>query len=251
MQASLSATRRVALAALGLLVLLALWQFAFDLGGPFVVPRPLDALARALDLVASTAGWRTAAITAVHVLTGFSVGAACGLSLGLIGGSLADLGAVLETIATVTLGIPPIIWIVLALFWFGPQGITPAFTVAVGIAPIVFAGALAGMRTLAADFDELAAAFNAPLRQRLLEIRLPQIAVALVPALATALGFAWKIALMAEIIDAGDGIGGAIATARAELDTVDTMAWIVIALGLLLATDALLAKAVRAFSRGA
>ncbi len=74
----------------------------------------------------------------------------------------------------------------------------PSFTVAIGIAPVVFAGAIAGMRAAHREFDELAAAFGAPWRQRFFEIKIPQLSVALLPALATALGFAWKIALMAE-----------------------------------------------------
>lgn len=68
-------------------------------------------------------------------------------------------------------------------------------------------------------------------------------AVSLVPALATALGLAWKMALMAEVLGGGQGIGGRLADARSHLDMAETMAWIVIALALLLATDRLLARA--------
>jgi NitT/TauT family transport system permease protein len=235
--------RRTFFAALGLLALLLLWQLAFAFGGPFVMPRPVDAVARAFDLVRSGAAWRPIGMTTAHVLLGFSIGGCAGFMLGLVAGAFDDLGDALAAISTVTLGIPPIIWIVLALFWFGPQGMTPAFTVAVGIAPIVFAGARSGVRALAPELEELAAAFNTSPRQHFFEIRMPQISVAVVPAVATALGFAWKIALMAEVIDAGDGVGGAIAVARAQLDTTDTLAWVVIALALLLVTDVMLAKA--------
>jgi NitT/TauT family transport system permease protein len=242
----LQAARRALFAALGLCVLVGLWQWAFILGGPFVMPAPADAFAQVIDLIRAGTVWQPAGVTTAHVLAGFAIGGAAGLILGLLGGAHDDLGIVLETISTVILGIPPIIWIVLALLWFGPQGLVPTFTVAIGIAPVVFAGAFAGMRSSHAEFDELAAAFDAPWRQRFFEIKLPQIAVALLPALATALGFAWKIALMAEVIDAGSGIGGKIADARSHLDTVETMAWVVIALTLLLVTDLLLAKAMRA-----
>jgi NitT/TauT family transport system permease protein len=240
---TLRPARRAVFAGLGLIVLVLLWQLAFTLGGPFVMPAPIDAFARAMDIVRTGAVWHPAAITTAHVLIGFGTGGAAGLLLGLAGGVIDDLGAALDAISTVILGIPPIIWIVLALLWFGPQGMVPAFTVAVGIAPVVFAGAIAGMKSSHPELDELAAAFDAPWRQRFFEIKLPQISIALLPALATALGFAWKIALMAEVLDAGSGIGGAIADARANLDTTDTMAWVVIALGLLLATDFLLSKA--------
>ncbi len=235
--------RRALFATLGLFVLALLWQLAFRLGGPFVMPAPLDALAYALDLVRSGAVWRPAGITTLHVLFGFGLGGMAGLVLGLLGGANDDLGTVLQTISTVILGIPPIIWLVLALLWFGPQGMAPSFTVAVGVAPVVFAGAIAGMRSSHSEFDELAAAFNAPWRQRFLEIKIPQISVALLPPLATALGYAWKMALMAEVLDAGGGIGGAIADARSHLDTTETMAWVVIALVLLLITDLMLSKA--------
>jgi NitT/TauT family transport system permease protein len=233
--------RRAVFAGLGLLSLMALWQLGFVLGGPLVLPAPADAFAEAFSLIRSGVATEPAAVTTWHVVQGFAIGSSAGLSLGLIGGAVDDLGAALNAISTVILGIPPIIWIVLALFWFGPQGIVPTFTVAIGIAPIIFAAALAGMRGAQRDFDELAAAFNAPWRQQLFEIRLPQLSLALLPALASALGFAWKMALMAEVLDAGSGLGGKIAVARANFDTTQTLAWVVIALALLVITDLLLA----------
>lgn len=235
--------RRAAFAALGVAGLLALWQIIFLWGGPFVLPPPADAVALVFKLVRDGALWGPAAATTLHVVIGFAAGAALGLVLGFAGGAIDDLGAALDAVSTIILGVPPIIWIVLALLWFGPDGVAPSFTVAIGIAPVVFAGAIAGVRASSPELDELAAAFNAPPQQRLHEIRLPQASVALLPALATALGLAWKIALMAEVLGGGEGIGGRIADARAHLDTTETMAWVVIALTLLLATDMLLARA--------
>ncbi len=234
--------RRAFFAGLGLAALLALWQLGFILGGPFVLPAPVESFATALTFIRSGEVWQPAAMTTLHVLIGFAIGAGAGLILGLAGGAIDDLGAALNAISTIILGIPPIIWIVLALFWFGPHGIVPTFTVAIGIAPLVFAAALAGMRAAHPDFAELAEAFHAPWRQRLFEIHLPQLSVVLAPALASALGFAWKMALMAEVLDAGSGLGGRIALARANLDLPETMAWVVIALALLFATDLIFAK---------
>lgn len=233
---------RFLFASLGLAALFGLWQLGFTLGGPFVLPAPAETFATAWSFVRSGAVWQPAAATTGHVLAGYAAGAVAGVALGLVGGSVDALGTALQAISTIILGIPPIIWIVLALFWFGPQGLVPTFTVAIGIAPLVFAAALMGMRATHSELEELADAFRAPLKQRFLEIRLPQLSVALAPALTSALGFAWKMALMAEVLDAGSGLGGRIALARANLDLPETMAWVVIALALLLLTDVLLAK---------
>jgi NitT/TauT family transport system permease protein len=229
-------------ASLGLAALIGLWQLGFAVGGPFVLPAPADTFAMAWSFVRNGVVWQPAGATTLHVLVGYGIGASLGLALGLLGGSLEPLGAALQAISTVVLGIPPIIWIVLALFWFGPQGLVPTFTVAIGIAPLVFAAALTGLRLSHPEFEELAAAFRAPAGQRFFEIRLPQLAIALAPALTSALGLAWKMALMAEVLDAGSGLGGRIALARANLDLPETMAWVIIALALLLLTDFLLTR---------
>lgn len=229
-------------AGLGIAVLVGVWQLGFMLGGPFVLPAPAETFITAWSFIRDGTVWQPAAATTGHVLAGYAAGASAGLALGLIGGSVEALGTALQAISTIILGIPPIIWIVLALFWFGPHGLVPTFTVAIGIAPLVFAAALMGMRASHPELEELADAFRAPLKQRFLEIRLPQLSVALAPALTSALGFAWKMALMAEVLDASSGLGGQIALARANLDLPETMAWVVIALALLLLTDFLLAK---------
>jgi len=236
-------------ASAGIAILIGLWQLAFLAGGPFVMPEPVDAFEKALSLVESGEVWQPAYVTGLHVAFGYLAGAAGGFCLGLLAGLQKDMGTALDTISTLILGVPPIIWIVLALLWFGPGNIMPAFTVAIGITPVIFAGAFGGLRSVSAEFDELALSFRAPWHQHFLEIRLPQISIALIPALATALGFAWKIALMAEVIGAGSGIGGKIADARSHLDTVETMAWVLIALTLLFATDWLLARATATAAR--
>jgi len=235
-------TRHLIFAACGIAGLIALWQWGYVWGGPFVLPPPQDTAVFLWQLVADGKLWQPALVTFGNVLLGFGVGAAIGLALGLLGGFIDEIGAALQPVSTIILGIPPIAWIVLALLWFGPRGFAPAFTVAVGIAPVIFAGALAGMRSAAPDLDELAEAFALGWRQKLFEIRLPQVAVALLPALATALGLAWKISIMAEVLSGGTGIGGKIADARAQLDLTATMGWIVVVVILLLVTDRLLAR---------
>jgi NitT/TauT family transport system permease protein len=232
--------RRNLYAALSVALLLLLWQLGYVLGGPFVLPAPLDAGEYLLRLATSGALWHPAAVTVWHVLAGYTLGCSAGLALGLAAGAANGLGAMLDSMSRLILGVPPIVWVVLALFWFGPVGKVTIFTVAIGIAPIVFAGMLAGIRAAQPELDELAAAFNASSMQHLWEIRVPQIMVPLLPAMVTSLGLAWKMALMAEILSGDSGIGGQIATTRAYLDTAGTMAWVVAALILLLLTDLLL-----------
>jgi NitT/TauT family transport system permease protein len=80
---------------------------------------------------------------------------------------------------------------------------------------------------------------------RVIDIALPQVAAHVLPALATALGLAFKVAVMAEVLSGGSGVGGRIATARAYLETDLVLAWIVLIVAVLLLLDAALARLVR------
>ena len=106
------------------------------------------------------------------------------------------------------MGVPPIAWIVLALLWFGPDGPGAAFTVAVSILPLVFVAVLQGMNTRAAALDEMALLFRAPPLQRFTDLLFPQLLAQLLPAAASALGYAWKVCVMSEVMGSGTGIGG-------------------------------------------
>ncbi|MBB6307602.1 ABC transporter permease [Xanthobacter tagetidis] len=226
--------------ALGLVALALAWQAGHWAFGPFVLPSLAETGRALAGLIASGAAVPALAQTAVHALGGFLAGGAAGLALGLLGGAFVPVGAAVRPALTAILGTPPIAWVVLALLWFGPGGGAPTFTVAVTAAPIVFLAALQGVRAGDPRLAEMAAVYRAPPLQRLTDLLLPRLAQFLAPAFATALAFAFKVAVMAEVLSGADGVGGAIATARAYLDLPQTMAWIVLVVAALLAADAVL-----------
>jgi NitT/TauT family transport system permease protein len=154
--------------------------------------------------------------------------------IGLLAGRFMTTAVIARPLLTLLLGMPPIAWLVLAMLWFGTGHATPVFTVFVAACPIVFAGALQGMRTLEQHYRELADAYALGLAQRMTDIVLPHVAAYLFPATVTALGTAWKVVVMAELLTTVDGVGAALASARTQLDTAGSLAWIGALLALLL-----------------
>ncbi len=75
------------------------------------------------------------------------------------------------------------------------------------------------------------------MRSRLFRITLPGLATVLAPALTTAIAISWKVALTAEVLGDGSGIGGRFAEARAHLDLAEAMAWIALVACLVLVVD--------------
>jgi len=228
-----------------LCLLAAAWQVGHEAYGPFVLPAPMDTLRALRDLVIEGEALPAALITARDALAGFAVAALGGLVLGGAAGASPTLGRLVEPITRVFLGIPGIAWVVLALIWFAGSGMAAVFTVVVATVPVVTIGAMHGARTLDADLDAMARAFRAPWHVRLFDLLGPHMLSYLFPAWATALGLSWKVAVMAEVLGGTAGIGEGLAMARVNIDTADAMAWVLLALSLLLAVQGLVLDPLR------
>lgn len=235
---------------LGLVLLMAGWSLVNRVSGPFVLPSLSETGGAFLGLFATGSVFRELAITLLHAVGGAALGAAIGFGLGLAGGLRRSIGATLRPAATAILGIPPVAWVVLALLWFGPGLWSPLFTVTVTTAPILFASTLQGVEARDPGLIEMAEVFRLSRRTRLVLLMLPELAVHVAPALSTTFALAWKVALTAEVLGDGSGVGGAFSTARAHLDLAEAMAWIWLVVIFLLITDGLLLGPLRRWIRG-
>ncbi|MCL3883041.1 ABC transporter permease subunit [Marivita sp. GX14005] len=229
-----------------LFLLAALWQAGHEAYGPFILTSPQDTLAAVARLAGDPASWALAGLTLQRAITGFAVVAAAGTALGLIAGYSPATLRLARPLITVLMGVPPIAWIVLAMIWFGGSDATVRTVIVVSALPVVFLGAAQGIATRDRSLDRMAQAFGAGPVRRFLVIGLRQTTTTLFPALALALGTAFKVAVMAELLANAGGIGGALANARINLDIATALAWVVIAVGLLIAVEYALVHPVKA-----
>lgn len=142
----------------------------------------------------------------------------------------------------ICLGIPPIVWIVLALFWFGIGNISVIFSVFIAIFPLSFANAMLSVITLDKRLDEVCIVYRLSLYKRLKYFYIPHILPHLLNALSLVNAMGIKIMIMAELLGASDGVGAKIADARSYLDTTEVLAYVVIMVGIILLFDFLVIK---------
>jgi len=235
---------------IGLAILLGGWAWGAAVWGPFVLPSLTDTLAALARILITGDALAALGSTLLHAVGGAGLGAVCGLSLGVAGGLWRPFGSLLTPSVTAILGVPPVAWVVLTLLWFGPGLISPLFTVTLATMPILFAASLQGMRARDPHLIEMAGVFRVPAVVRMTRIILPELAVHIAPALSTLFALSWKVALTAELLGDGSGIGGRFATARAHLDLPEAMAWIVLVIIFLLITDGLLLGPLRHWIAG-
>lgn len=221
----------------GLCLLAALWQAGHEAYGDFILPAPLATLAAAMLLLTDGSARDLLLLTSMRALQGFAACALLGSLAGIAAGYSPATLRVSRPIVTVLLGVPPIAWIVLAMIWFGTGSTTVAATILISALPIVFVGAVEGVVTRDRGLDSMAQVFGAGAIRRFTHVAGRQIAVHLLPALILALGTAFKVAVMAELLANASGVGGSLARARSMLDISAAMAWVALAVMALLAVE--------------
>jgi NitT/TauT family transport system permease protein len=220
----------------GLLALAVLWEAGHRAYGALILPGLGQTAAAIVQLVEQGRVLPALVQTAAHAGLGWLAAVVIGVAAGFLGGRSEAARLALQPVAVVLLGVPAIAWGVLALLWFG-GGWAVVFTVAVAIAPFLFAAALEGARSLDDGLARMARVFRAPPAARVWDVHGPLVLSHLFPALASTLAMSWKVAIMAELLAGAGGIGDGLATARVQVDMATMMAWILVVVGVLVAVD--------------
>jgi NitT/TauT family transport system permease protein len=228
-----------------LCLLAALWQAGHEAYGPFILTSPLDTLRAVGGLMTDAEAWGIAGLTLQRALTGFALVTVAGTAVGLAAGYSPATMRLVTPLVTVLIGVPPIAWIVLAMIWFGGSDATVRVVILISALPVVFLGAARGITTRDRGLDRMAQAFGAGPVRRFLTVGLRQTTTTLFPALALALGTAFKVAVMAELLSNAGGIGGALADARINLDIATALAWVTVSVALLVAVEYTLVQPVK------
>ena len=220
-----------------LFAVVALWQFGHNRLGAMLIPAPDVVFVRVCAILLEGSERFHVLLTLKRAALGIGFALALGISAGLVAGNSRTLVLLFRPINTTLLGTPPIIWIVLAIFWFGMGSTSVVFTVIITTLPLIFAAVQMSVATIPTPLSEMLRSYRVPLLRRLKAFYLPHILRQLLPALIVAVGTGLKITVMAELLGSDNGIGSAIASARAMLDTVDVMAYVVLIVAIIMGIE--------------
>ncbi|MDI7278067.1 MAG: ABC transporter permease subunit, partial [Anaerolineae bacterium] len=133
-------------------------------------------------------------------------------------------------------------WVALALIWFGTGSAAPIAVALLVAMPAVFVATLEGTRALDRDLLAMARAFGLRGPDLLREVYLPALAPHLLSGLSVAAALTVRVGVMGEFLASSTGVGSAMALARTRLETAEVIAWVLVALALLLAAEGLLLR---------
>ena len=219
----------------GILVVLILWQMLAPNYNSLILPSPQETLEALQKLWQSGQLWTNTMITFRRTVVGYFAALMCGLLTALLFKASRLFQSLLRPVITVIQIIPPVIWIALAVLWFGiADDLTPIFLIFIVTFPVVFINLFSGLESIDLKLVEMAAVYRCPKGKIIRDIYLPALVPHLVSAVSLGLSFAWKSTIFAEFIGSSSGIGFALSMANANLETEKLFAWAIILILLML-----------------
>lgn len=218
--------KKILLSAAVLVFWIAVWSFAsYMIGLELILPSPLKVLTALFEKAATADFLIAAGLSLLRIAVGFLLGT-------LVGGLLAVLMRVSKVakalffpILHVVKAAPVASFIILALVWFKTD-ILPVFISFLMVVPVVCANVSEGIAQTDRKLLEVARIYRFGKKRTFSEVWLPSVKPYAVSACRTALGFAWKSGVAAEVICRPDrSIGDALYSSKMNLETAEVLAY--------------------------
>ena len=205
---------------------LLIWQLvSATVGQPILLASPVETLARLVVLAGTAAFWRSLLFSMGHILLGWLAAALAGTLLAALAHRFDWTGTLLAPLLAAMRSVPVASIVIAALIWV-PSRRLSLLVVALIVLPVVYAGALDGLRQIDPRLREMARVFRMPAANRLRCVTLPALLPSLTSALNVSMGLAWKSGVAAEVIGIpGGSIGEKLYKAKVYLATPDLFAW--------------------------
>lgn len=216
---------------------LLLWQLAsMAVGLPLLLPSPLAVLLRLEQLCTGADFWLTVASSLLRILLGFLLGVLFGTALAGLCWRFRLIDALARPLLGVLKSTPVASFIILALVWVKTTWLATVISF-IMVLPLIYANVREGIDSADRQLLEMAQVFRLSRRKTFRYCYLPAILPFFLSAISSALGFAWKSGIAAEVLGRpARAIGSQIYDSKIYLETPDLFAWtlVVILLSVLL-----------------
>ncbi len=227
---------------LGLGSLIILWWLLSILAGPLLISSPYTTIRALFTMLRSPIFYENIFWTATRILGILLFAGTGGIFLAAIALFDKRLEESLEPFRWICMTIPPVVMIVVIMFWMGVGSNMIIVFGSLILWPIMYVNILQGSRIYTEELRETAKVFDISPKIRLRHFFLPAIAPALLAGAVQVICSAIRATVLAEVLGAEKGIGAAIATYARQLNTERMTAWVVIVLLMAVAAEFLLLR---------
>ncbi len=225
-------------------VTVALWQMLSLIGvlPEKILPAPTVILAAGWEVLTNGVLFSALVASAQRVVLGFALGAVTGIGLGLLVGFSTRIDAAFDPLVQAVRALPHLGLVPLFIIWFGIGELPKVLLIALGVLFPLYLNTASGFRQADPKLLEAARVMGFSFTQRVRQVIIPSAAPALFVGLRQASASAWLTLIVAEQVNAREGLGFMINNARDFYRTDIVIFGLVIYAVLGLLTDALIRR---------
>lgn len=222
----LSRTRVIQVSTLAIIIVI--WQIVGERVGSFILAPPTDVVSAAYESIVSGEVWSALSSSIYGIVIGFAIAAVIGVAVGVLMGVSKNAATSLNPIVSAGYVIPEAAIIPLLIIWFG-LGVTPRIISVILFAVFeIIVSTFAGVKNIDPMLPDVARSFGARrseiFRKVILMAALPYVFAGLRMGAARAV----KGMIVAELLFAATGVGGAIQLAANGYRTDKVMVFVII-----------------------
>jgi len=238
MQNSISNPKKdLAYKLLGVLLIILFWQLLSMRYLSVLVPSPAETLSAMKQLLLSGEITRNLRVSFERQFTGLLLGVMIGTATGLLAGLKRSLELMMNPLVKCLMTIPAVIFVVMAMVWFGMGSVMAVFVVALLVFPIMHINVVEGFKSIDSNYLQMARVYRVPLKIRFQKIYLPGVMHSFLAGISLAVASSIRLTIMAELLGAREGMGQKIAIFRSYLQTDHLFAWVLVLIFIVFALD--------------
>lgn len=233
-----------------LLLWVAIWQFAaMIIAQEFLIPTPIATLKTLIVLAKTEKFYISVLFSLLRIVVGYLLGVVLGI-LGAVASYHSKLfNALFSPILKLIKAVPVASFIILALVWFKSDDL-PIFIAFLMVLPMIWSTVKSGLDNIDKKYLELARVYKLDNIKTFFEIKLPFILPSLVSTALTALGFAWKSGVAAEVIcRPSNSLGNMLQEAKIYIETAEVFAITAVVALLSIILENIIKAVVRRYSK--
>lgn len=222
----------------GLLIVfyLVLWQFVSEvIGNSLLLPSPVEVFRSLFSIILDPNSWEAIFSTFLRLLAGFGVGSVLGIILAVLTARFRLIYIILLPLRHLIKS-TPVLSFVLILLVSVYSNFVPVIVASIMVLPLMWSTTETALLSLDPKLSEMGKIYYRPIR-RVILVSIPQMLPQILSSAVTALGFAWKAVITAEVLSLPKkAIGNQMYLSKLYLEMPDMFAWtaLVITLSLLL-----------------
>ncbi len=210
------------------LLIFALWYILSLFNNHNVIPKISTVFSTLAQILTSAEMLKNIAITFFRLFIAMSISISVGLLLGLLIVIVPKLKDIIKEMLNIFQVIPPVSVLIMAIMWFGLNGMPAIFIVVFSLIPLIAVYVIDATDNVDKKLLDMAKVFRLSKLDIIRHIYIPSIRTQFLTAIGIGLTMGAKIIVMGEVLTTSTGIGGMITTARLNLEPESVIAWTII-----------------------